>query len=978
MGYNINNDCIVNEQDMGRYIVGKNAGLIEKIYANNPLLGNYVFSEKNLEVINKNAKIYVDQFVDDPACFNSTDAIKAEMQVTLAIINYAKNWENGMEDAFWSYIVGQFGYRDSNDVVREVLCRCIRKTMKSQKRLFLSDSNGNQYKATIVIHALATKKTWMYLYDFLFDFYKNNLNWTYVENDPSIEQMVRALVRKLDTKLDEKDEDIFISSNVYRFQTGVKKLVLNRPKYTIKLFNRLLKRLDMIIRQEARPARTYEEILADEWIAMKMQHILETKSKRKTVISSREIAVSYDKIHAVYTIENETNIKVRLPDIRLKEEDVGSVYLKVYWEKSLIDSHSLSFYGNELGRTVQGIELDLKKYQIMCRKGSFDIRIQILCGDNIIYDSKNTLYRNCIVFDKKKEINPTLMEIGNYIIVVAQGKNLDIKNAEVRALFENEICGRYYFVQLKAGFVLVCHNQVLAMDKMSNKHIEIILPNVESDLFYERDGVRYRVTQSCNKVHIIMNEDDTKKKYRIFKNEIPIRFQELGFEKKGTSIIYELPIDLNNTGDITKIQIIDLDKNSPVVNEQFIVSKNITFAFNKAIYYSDSDYEDAVFSCSIGTEETKQLRIFRGEEFVRIPYASGEYIFKIPKLNIYDTSGHSWGNNMYYWYEDIPYNTFLRFDMPDEGAVQVYFGEKNLHREPDGSYGIGNIVHSLSNKREESSIELYLRGSKHEKYSLGKIIYKEMFKISPCFKVENDCLSWDMGYGFIGKNDTDFKLIISTNAGWLREFPLNLQEKIIASDVKLDLGEYNYQIVKKSGNIFIPKDQIITEGKFYVGDRDEIRFLSSKIKINKITFYDQKEDRVVSKDIKTIFIDGIVYQGKENVGEDGDCPIYTGTMYFVNRHGGRREYSDQEITVDGISYMKVNPVRIACLNDTILNLVDSTGESFNEGEGLYCYSFIDKDTREIKYSFTDRNYSAWNEKNYRLVDLCEYRKERVD
>ena len=76
--------------------------------------------------------------------------------------------------------------------------------------------------------------------------------------------------------------------------------------------------------------------------------------------------------------------------------------------------------------------------------------------------------------------------------------------------------------------------------------------------------------------------------------------------------------------------------------------------------------------------------------------------------------------------------------------------------------------------------------------------------------------------------------------------------------------------------------------------------------------------------------------------------------------------------------MKVNPVRVALLNDTVLSLVDSEGECFDEGDGFYCYSFRDKDTGEIKYSFTDREYVECNKKFYRGVDLYIYKREKVD
>ena len=118
------------------------------------------------------------------------------------------------------------------------------------------------------------------------------------------------------------------------------------------MFGRLIKRLDKIIKQEADPAKTYEEVLAEEWISKKMKKILETKIRRSWSSEAKALAISYDRIRVSYQLENETDVKIVLPDIRLKEEDTGNVTMQIYYGDKLVDTKGLSFYGNELGRTV--------------------------------------------------------------------------------------------------------------------------------------------------------------------------------------------------------------------------------------------------------------------------------------------------------------------------------------------------------------------------------------------------------------------------------------------------------------------------------------------------------------------------------------------------------------------------------------------------------------------------------------------------
>lgn len=970
------------EADMEIFQPAEGAKITEKIFANNPLLGNYVFSEKNLQALNATAKKYVDHMVSNPGVFEAENALKAEMQVTLAVINYAKNWASEEEASFWNFMSGQFGYREkSSSEVRDVLCRCIEDSMNHQNRLFLSDANGKLYKGTIVVHAMTTKKTWMYLFDFLFDFYKNNLNWTYMENDPAIGQMVRALYHKLDDSILDSKEAISISSEVYRFQEGIRKLVLYRPKYVERLFGRLIKRLDEIIKQEAGPAKTYEEVLAEEWISKKMQKILETKTRRSWSTEAKDVAISYDRIRTSYQLENETNVKLVLPDIRLKEEDIGNVTMQIYYRDKLVETKGLSFYGNEFGRTVQGRKIDLRECQRLSGTNTFDFAVRIKCDDTVIYDSENSLYRSCLVFDKKSEVNPTSCTKGNYTIIIPGGENLEVENAQVNVISEDVRYGNYYYVQFENDFVFSFHDEILAIDNISNEAIRVIVPHVRRDLSFIKDGLQYKVASACDVVRIVMSEDDIQGKYVILLNGERINFGELGASKNGTNTIYELPINMSKNEESCRVQILDLNRNKLVLNEQFIIAENVLFEFDRLVYYSEEDFENASLRYSFDDMEPVSIQITKEDEFISVPFSEGEFVFSLPTLKVYDTLAHHWGTSTQYWIEEIGYETFLRVEYPDSISMKLFLGDYDIPVEMDDSYGIGNVLHGLDHEDKddvELKIVAYVDDDVYASYHLAKIAVKERFAFQPKLIVEEDKLLWDRGYGFVGRKDTVFKLKISSDNGYNETLNLNLEEELIADGLILELGEYKYQIVKESGNIFMPSEELITEGILFVGNANELRFLNHRICIDKVTFYDFYSKKVVQKDIIKICIDNLKYIGTESVSDDGELPIYTGIVFFENKHGIRKEFSDRNEVTESGTLMMVNPVRVALLNDSVLSMVDSEGDEFDLGDGFYCYSFKDKDTGEIKYSFTDREYCDWNKKFYRGVDLYIYKRERME
>ena len=140
----------------------------DKVFAMYPLIGSRILKPETVDKLNVNARKYIDLVLREPWTKLS---LRAEMQITLALINNAKNWKNEENSNFWNYISLQFGYRDASGSVVSLLQSSLENAMKRNRRLFLEDANGRAFKSTVVIHALSTRKSWMALFDFLFDFY---------------------------------------------------------------------------------------------------------------------------------------------------------------------------------------------------------------------------------------------------------------------------------------------------------------------------------------------------------------------------------------------------------------------------------------------------------------------------------------------------------------------------------------------------------------------------------------------------------------------------------------------------------------------------------------------------------------------------------------------------------------------------------------------------------------------------------------
>lgn len=77
------------EQDMmERHSDGK---FEDKVFAHYPLLGSKILKQETLDKLNENTRKYIDTVLRNPL---AKMTLRAEMQITLALINHAKNWKN--------------------------------------------------------------------------------------------------------------------------------------------------------------------------------------------------------------------------------------------------------------------------------------------------------------------------------------------------------------------------------------------------------------------------------------------------------------------------------------------------------------------------------------------------------------------------------------------------------------------------------------------------------------------------------------------------------------------------------------------------------------------------------------------------------------------------------------------------------------------------------------------------------------------
>lgn len=960
-------DTRVIEEDMQDY--GEADSWINSLYAQNPLIGNKRISDNTKEKLYKVTKKYIDQILKNSSL---QVPLTVKMQITLMVITFAKEWDVSDESGFWKYITTQFGYRDDNGRLRGILCDYVLDAMHNNHRWFMTSATGHQYKSTIVIHALTTKRSWMRLFDFLFDFYKNNMDWTYIEDDPIIYRMVEALRNKLIAGDEVNEDNLEISNTVYTFHEGIRKLVIYRTGYAAKLISHMLHRIDDLINHNEKIPKLYVDELCDIWIEERLRGASESRTREKTE-KKRNVAVDYSRIRPVYLLEDETKVLLSFPDIRLKQIEFKSARVIVFSGEKEIESRTLDFYGNELGKTLSGFDIDIDRC-LRSGDGVFNLRTILKCDDEIIYDSGDSLYRDLLCFSSEREVSVSSCRKGSYSFFAPSNACVDFLDAEVSEIDAGN-CFKAFFVRLGEDFVVKTEDTIVAYDEdndKANSGIKIVLPKICENAAYIHNGKKYEILSEIGNITVIVQKGYDPRKSRILMNTKSIDLMNYESEEMGNSCLYKIPLQLDQDG-ICETEVIDLDNNRISAKASFKHVPGLTCTFDKNAYFSNSDYEDAYVRLSDGKKIYTE-RFGANQETVSITTESGEYDIKIPRIIVRTEGGDLWEMGKCFWIRNFEQNDKIYISSPDNCQISLMLNGIGITEDTKNTYSIGNAVFAYSSHDTNEWIVIEMDASIDnvtQKYVLGKISANERFVETPKFDYVDGKLYWNRGIEFIGNKEAEIKLVICAE-GNSYSYPLELDSKYVMDIVDIPLGPYSYKIVKKSENIFaLSEDEIVT-GSLLIGDKNALRFKDSMICITHIT--NEDDGQLNSVEIKGTYIDNLEYQGIQYVdSEERECPVYTGTMFYIGASGKHHYFSREDSDIaDGHSIYKVNPVNVVYINEHTISITNE------EGDGIYYYRDYNRAKMSNSYLVTDKNPNPGNQKNYYLADLYLYKKEKTE
>lgn len=899
----------LNEKDMQIREIKEGYKFLDRLYAAYPIIGNALIKESTQEKINVQAKQALDKLVENPSYFSSVP-INWHMFITLATINYAKKWNANEEGRFTKYITLQFGYRDDSGKIWGIISRSLEKTFNNKNRFFLKDKNGREFYETVLVHSFAPLNAWDSVFDLLYDFLKYNLRWNYIKDDPIINKMIYALNAKMNGNSSD-DEDLLISSKEYHIRLGAKRLLQNRPEYSTVLFEQIISRINDLVQNSAKEPSTYVEQLVDQWFTNRISRMLEGEKEQFTrkVSRSGDTALSYSRIRASLLIDS-SGVVVNIPTIRL--ENTGHKYAEVrlYDEARLISKETLEIYGNELGETVSGCNIPI----VISGLNSCNLKVEIVCDGDVIYDSGKSLYKRFWIFKNGKETSISGLKPGRYEIYAPSVDGISFEEVDVLEKSNN-----YLDICLNDDYAIYYNDRLVAMDTSNIREVTISEPEFVEGCHYVTEDDECKITLIQDSFSIYLDRERQGNSIRMYCGSEEIKLTDYWKDRD----VCEIPLSSFSTvNDVVSVSIVSLERNAVIYEKHFLVLKDLRVSFNKDCYVMRDDYDEAFVDIKINDEMQKH-NIQMGENVISIEYEAGNISVDVPAMT------YHWNNidNIYpgenIWIDDIKQGAELEINCSSELDFEVEIGDERLSDSKIDLFAIGEREKSKASYNYPVTVSV-----QNHRYTLGQIIFSEMFIRMPVFTSDESFIYWDGGISFIGNRDKRIRLDLYNEENHAYSLELEFDDNKIELPPDFVDGEYTYSIVLESGD----EELILAQETQFFGNPNKYRFENKIIEIFEVT--EDVEEGTKPQEIKPVYIENIKFIERNYVAsEEGTFDIYEGQMFFVRPDGSKKYYSRRYYTnkQTNFSFYKINPVKIIYINEKLLRIVNE------DDEGLYCY-----------------------------------------
>lgn len=863
---------------------------VHNAFENQQLVGMVYYSEAEYQELISYVRKYSHDFANGIGTYLYGDD---EIHF-VALVEIAKRWKS-LEDndsGFWQYIFSEVLDSEYNQKLWNAYAELIR-TLESRGKILIAETH-KKYYATLMMHAFAPNKSLNAFFDFVYNFYRRDLDFKYTDNDKNICTLAAHEIRTAVKNIGSKNKDTAIGSGVYRLKIGLRCMSLGCKR----TFNELVNLLDIslfaintLYHGQILTEQNYLFYLVKEWWNAKTEkdsHPI--NSNYETITTKQDIKYKF--------VRNAEYVYLRILPIRFSIGEVSKLWISIYddsTQKRLLSEEIFTRIGEI---SITSVQKDIELNNLLNGINEINLRIEILENDNNIYCKK--LKRDFILFDNKEEINKQFIKDGNYFIYSLTIDDLQLplnlstvsKNLYNIYLVDSETFGN-------KNRTIICNKQI--DEYRTSKKVHIIGSFLNCKWKYEETIC----SVFGNRIDILIPQGISINSLDLRIDNERILFSDLDFLSEDDFSIFDIT-EIIPKQRLCKLVIYSNLQEKELENQNIIFIPNLYVEFSKTMYFGE---DGRIVKVGIGTQNS-DLTWKQGDNIVDYPFCNGRLLISIPQLK--------WrinmGNWLYgpvpkkVWYKEIfNSSSVVEVQAPlDMGGIKMFCIINELkHEVPLNSlskFEIGRFIYANEEQRSLSFILEFTEPNKQiEIFQTATLAH---FTKSP-LKINNDKLQFVGDKVYVGDKKPYFKLCLKN----IYKDSIFVKSTDLINGILENIpnGIYSVEISAPQGGLFGGGDKLIWKDREFVfGDKEKIKLSNLVLKINPICGMKSKSWQFVKNG----------YYLSEFNREINDDNYYTAKVFYKNAQG-------ENLSVDGISTCRIEFISNSALK---LNIKDEFGK----------------------------------------------------
>lgn len=900
-------------------------------------VGNFIFTKEELTFIYDEAGHVLRKICNE----RGGELSHADYElIFIALVNLSKEWDVDEESALFKFYYKKLlgGQENSTTKIYNQIIKVVDDLNKS-KRIFVLDYYKKKYYATLCSHSFAPVSSIESFFDMCWDVYCKDLAQQYRKNDSVFSLITKSLQNKFSSSLNSNDEDFEIGSKVYSFRAGVRGLAIDEPKLMTYLLDKTMESIHSLFSNEPLSLNKYINVLINNWWKKKEQTFGIEKHTR-TNMKHEYIITDYSQINAKYILENGV-AKLFISPIRLLDNFNYEPYIKIKSCGEIVKHEKMITSGSGILMSTKAYECELS--ELLFDK-DIDISIEITHCNQIIYDSKDSLGREFILFNDSKEMLSQDCLPGIYFLYVCDFESL--------ARYPNDIHAsplkNTYSIEAVEGDVLQCNEKtVFFIGEKSNRDFYFFVKE-RNDVLFRSKGEEYKVVDGELCVDAALNIDI--RNYGVRYEGSLFKLSDFNYTIINDRRRFQISI-LLNVGEPQHISIFKYSDNSICERINLIKFNNIKVIFDKALYFD----EECIGTVKFITEKYNEENQFNiNDSEVTIPISNGKLVLFPPVLKWRIDNGE-WKLNKcahQIWYKNFTNSSILSIELPKTMTCNAILNNNDTIEQRGNKldFKLGQTIYSLKEniKDASNSFSLCIRTNTDQLYFLAEIFYRETFIDEPIYVFSNFYQIYWNPENYIGDRDSIFKFEIFNDNVVIYSKELTTRKETIKI-FNISEGYYKYRVILKNKG-FLSKQKELYSKEFVFGDEKKLKYKDKILFIQEVMLFDS----VNAEKMRPIYIDTINFIGSKD-GYD----YYSGLLFVINKDGKKIYLNSMKDEND--SFIKVNPLRIEFMNEKfacIMYGLDTSNDEITVYDGFYldgmgkttiCERAFGKKTKGIDY-----------------------------